>query len=397
MRKIPLLGMPLSLLLVAVLIVAALPMVVLAGQITPQQCWGTVTLDGVPAPLDTTIEIFVGEDANPSGSGGMYEVGGYGTVIVNADSDRYGEPLTYKVNGFVATKQGPDDGIFGLQSQIVNLAAVSGPQPPTVTTAAASGVTHNQATLNGNLDIGESTTADVYFEYGTSIAYGSSTSEMTKTASGAFSAAVSGLTPSTMYHFRAVVSYDSTTGNGADMTFTTSEGPDWPKIIPLDANDWNVISTPVWLDEDADQTRDILSGDDWEGLRWSGTKWRSLSKTYTWEPLEAFYVTGTDSATFQPMVSDEPMVPNDEDLSKEKWALIGSSPADGVSSMAINDVLAGLMGNYVNVFVPGSGASCTVGNCDGINLDAFSGAWVFVGGESTRTIVGFYGFEPVIQ
>jgi len=132
-------------------------------------------------------------------------------------------------------------------------------------------------------------------------------------------------------------------------------------------------------------------------LRWGGSSWKTLSKSYTWEPLEAFYVTGSDKATFQPMVADEdePMVPNDRKLSKNKWALIGSSPADGVSSMAIDDVLAGLNDNYVNVFIPGSGASCTVGNCGGLNLDAFSGAWVFVGGESTRTIVGFYGFEPV--
>ena len=130
MRKISLLGFPISLFLVAVLLVAVLPSPMVMAELTPQQCYGTVTLDGVPAPLDTTIEIFVGGDANPSGSGGMYEVGGYGTIIVTAEEDRYGEPLTYKVNGFVATKLGPDDGIFGLKTQIVNLAAVRGPESP---------------------------------------------------------------------------------------------------------------------------------------------------------------------------------------------------------------------------------------------------------------------------
>ncbi len=98
------------------------------------------------------------------------------------------------------------------------------------------------------------------------------------------------------------------------------------------------------------------------------------------------------------MVSDEDptVLPNDRKLSSNKWALIGSSPADGASPMAIDAVLAGLNNNYVNVFIPGSGASCTVGNCDGTDLAAFSGAWVFVGGESTRTIVGSY-FTPVAQ
>ncbi len=396
MRKIPLLGLPVSLLLVAVLLVAALPMVAVATS-TPMLTWGDVTLDGAAAPVGTTVDVYVGADATASGSFTVATAGQYGAIQVWADDSRYGEALTYKVDGFVATKQGPDAGVFGLTNQDVDLAAVSGPQPPAVTTGSASGVTHSSATLTGNLDIGASATADVYFEYGTTTAYGSSTGMMTKTASGAFSASVSGLTPSTMYHFRAAVSYDSTTSNGGDMTLTTAVGPEWPKTKILN-DGWNVVSTPLWLDEDSDRTDEILSGD-YEGYRWSGTSWRSLSRTYTWEPLEAFYikVTGTATATFVPMVAEEPMVPNDDDLSRDKWALIGSSPADGVSSMAIDDVLAGLKGNYVNVFIPGSGASCTVGNCDGVNLDAFSGAWVFVGGESTRTIVGFYGFEPVIQ
>ena len=396
MRKIPLLGLPVSLLLVAVLLVAALPMVAVATS-TPMLTWGDVTLDGSAAPVGTTVDVYVGADATASGSFTVATAGQYGAIQVWADDSRYGEALTYKVDGFVATKQGPDTGVFGLANQEVDLAAVSGPQPPTVTTGSASGVTHNSATLNGNLDIGAYSTANVYFEYGTTTAYGSSTSMMAKTADGAFSASVSGLNPSTMYHFRSVVSYDSSTSNGGDMTLTTSVGPAWPKTMTLN-DGWNVISTPVWLDEDFDRTDDILSGD-YEGYRWGGTKWKSLSDSYTWEPLEAFYVkvTGTATATFVPMVADEPMVPNDDDLSKDKWALIGSSPADGVSSMAIDDVLAGLQGNYVNVFIPGSGASCTVGNCGGNNLDAFSGAWVFVGGESTRTIVGFYGFTPVAQ
>jgi hypothetical protein len=384
------------LLLVAVLLVAMLPMVAVA-QATPILTWGDVTLDSAAAPVGTTVDVYIGADTTASGSFTVATAGTYGSINVWAEPSRYGEALTYEVNGFMATKQGPDAGVFGLANQNVNLAAVSGPQPPSVTTGSASGVTHSSATLTGNLDIGASATADVYFEYGTTTAYGSSTGMMTKTASGAFSASVSGLTPSTMYHFRAAVSYDSTTSNGGDMTLTTAVGPEWPKTKILN-DGWNVVSTPLWLDEDSDRTDEILSGD-YEGYRWSGTSWRSLSRTYTWEPLEAFYikVTGTATATFVPMVADEPMVPNVDKLSKSKWALIGSSPADGVSSMPIDDVLAGLMGNYVNVFIPGSGASCTVSNCDGVNLDAFSGAWVFVGGGDTRTIVGSYGFEPVIQ
>jgi hypothetical protein len=399
MRKIPLLGLPVSLLLVAVLLVAALPMVAVATS-TPMLTWGDVTLDGSAAPVGTTVDVYVGADTTPSGTFTVATAGQYGAIQVWADDSRYGEALTYKVDGFVATKQGPDAGVFGLANQEVDLAAVSGPQPPSVTTGSASGVTHSSATLNGNLDIGAYSTANVYFEYGTTTAYGSSTSMMTKTASGAFSASVSGLTPSTMYHFRAVVSYDSTTSNGGDMTLTTAVGPEWPKTKILN-DGWNVVSTPVWLDEDSDRTDDILSGD-YEGYRWGGTSWKTLSKSYTWEPLEAFYikVTGTATATFDP--SEEMMAPNDRKLSSNKWALVGPSPIDGTSSQTMDMVLEGLKGNFVNVIVPamdlnGAGGSAIAADADTLSVPAFGGAWVFVGGEKARTIVGFYGFTPVAQ
>jgi len=399
MRKIPLLGLPVSLLLVAFLIVAALPMVAVATS-TPMLTYGTVTLDGSAAPVGTTVDVYIGADATASGSITVATAGQYGAVQVWADDSRYGEALTYKVDGFVATNQGPDAGVFGLATQVVNLVAVSGPQPPSATTGSASGVTHNSATLNGNLDIGASATANVYFEYGTTTAYGSSTSMMAKTASGAFGTSVSGLNPSTMYHFRAVVSYDSTTSNGGDMTLTTAVGPAWPKTMTLN-DGWNVVSTPVWLDEDSDRTDDILSGD-YEGYRWGGTSWKSLSKSYTWEPLEAFYikVTGTATATFAPSL--EMMAPNDRKLSSNKWALVGPSPIDGTSSQTMDVVLEGLKGNFVNVIVPaldlnGSGGSAIAANADQLSVPAFGGAWVFVGGENARTIVGFYGFTPVAQ
>jgi hypothetical protein len=162
---------------------------------------------------------------------------------------------------------------------------------------------------------------------------------------------------------------------------------------------WNVISTPVWLDGNSDGTDDILSGD-YEGYRWGGTSWKTLSKSYTWEPLEAFYikVTGTATATFVPM--SDMMAPNDRKLSSNKWALIGSSPIDGTSSQTMDVVLAGLKDNFVNVIVPelnlnGSGGTATAADADQLSVPAFGGAWVFVGGESTRTIVGFYGFTPL--
>jgi len=125
MRKIYPLGMLIGLLVVAMLIVTALPAPVIASP-TPMLCWGTVTLDGAAAPIGTTVEIFIGADTKESGSGTVVTVGRYGTIMVMADNSRYGEALTYKVNGFVVSKLEPGAAVFSLESQVVNLEAVSG-------------------------------------------------------------------------------------------------------------------------------------------------------------------------------------------------------------------------------------------------------------------------------
>ena len=133
MRKIPLLGLLLSLLLVAVLMVAALPIVALAQQ-PPQTAnmltWGTVTLDGDAAQIGTTVEVFIGTDTTPSGSRDVFAAGEYGGIVVSSLDTRFGEDLTYKVNGIVATEQGPDEGVFGLKNQVVDLEAFSGSPLP---------------------------------------------------------------------------------------------------------------------------------------------------------------------------------------------------------------------------------------------------------------------------
>jgi hypothetical protein len=92
----------------------------------------------------------------------------------------------------------------------------------TVTTNAATGVGTSSATLNGNLSsLGSCGSASVWFEYGTSISYGSTTSSTTKTSTGTYSAALSGLSNGTTYHFRTVASCSGSTVYGSDLTFNT--------------------------------------------------------------------------------------------------------------------------------------------------------------------------------
>ena len=137
MRRIPLCGLPAILLLVVALVVAAYPGLVLADeQETPILCWGIATIDGIAADEGIAVEIYLGDDTTPAANttvsthGGVDPPGTYGAVVVKAGSSRYGDPLTYKVNGIVANKIGPDEGVFGQRNQVVNLEAISGSPPP---------------------------------------------------------------------------------------------------------------------------------------------------------------------------------------------------------------------------------------------------------------------------
>lgn len=105
----------------------------------------------------------------------------------------------------------------------LSLASSATASPPGATTGEATGVTDTAATLNGtaNPNKEEST---FYFEYGTTTGYGAKTPVQNAgggNAGKAVSAAISGLTPSTTYHFRLVVTNASGTDTGADKTFTT--------------------------------------------------------------------------------------------------------------------------------------------------------------------------------
>jgi len=97
---------------------------------------------------------------------------------------------------------------------------------PTATTGTASTITATGATLGGTVSSnGASTT--VTFEYGLTASYGSSaTASQSPLAAGAsgssVSAAITGLSCNTTYHFRVKAGNSVGTTNGSDATFTTS-------------------------------------------------------------------------------------------------------------------------------------------------------------------------------
>lgn len=108
---------------------------------------------------------------------------------------------------------------------------------PAVVTGAASGVTQTAASVAGTVNPnGFATTCT--FQYGTTTAYGSSANCASAPGSGssaaAVSAALSGLTAGTTYHYRLVGTSSGGTTNGADQTFTTGAVTPPPPTCPAD-------------------------------------------------------------------------------------------------------------------------------------------------------------------
>ena len=110
----------------------------------------------------------------------------------------------------------------------VNLIAYVPPSPPTVVTTAASAVLANTATLNGTVNANNSTTT-VTFDYGLTTTYGTTVNGSPLTVSGnsvtGVSAAIAGLVPNTLYHFRVKGVNGVGNSNGNDLTFTTATAP----------------------------------------------------------------------------------------------------------------------------------------------------------------------------
>jgi len=94
---------------------------------------------------------------------------------------------------------------------------------PTATTTAATDVTATTAELNGAVVPNQEATT-YHFEFGPTAAYGARTPDggpLSGNAAKTVSATLTGLAPSTTYHFRLVAVNASGTATGADLTFIT--------------------------------------------------------------------------------------------------------------------------------------------------------------------------------
>jgi hypothetical protein len=108
--------------------------------------------------------------------------------------------------------------------------ATADPDGPTATTGVATAVTDTTATLNGVVETAGHE-AVWFFEYGPTTAYGLKTGAVRigRDQGGPVAATVTGLAPSTLYHYRLVAQRPGhglqEGGRGADARFTTSATP----------------------------------------------------------------------------------------------------------------------------------------------------------------------------
>jgi hypothetical protein len=108
--------------------------------------------------------------------------------------------------------------------------------PGAVATGVASAVTESSATVAASVNT-DGAHALVHFDYGTSTAYGQSTTvQLLPPAAGvstAFSASLAGLPAGTTIHYRAVAQTDFGTVGGADEAFTTAGSTPPPAVAVL--------------------------------------------------------------------------------------------------------------------------------------------------------------------
>ncbi|MFH0895040.1 MAG: T9SS type A sorting domain-containing protein [Bacteroidota bacterium] len=236
---------------------------------------------GTTSPIDTVLnEIHVNfpNSATLTGLAPTFTLGDYhglstasvNNVLQTSGVNTYtladGDTIIYHV---VRENVNGIDSIFTDWKVIIHVLA-----NPTVVTNAATIVGFTSAQLNGTINPNLVAFTDAYFEYGTSVSYGTMVSPVDTTADGmapvSFNAAINGLTPNTTYHFRFVGMVGATPYYGADSTFTTYFLAINPSIQNVDNSagnidfnvtcytNWTATSDQVWCTVPASGTGDGL-------------------------------------------------------------------------------------------------------------------------------------------
>lgn len=178
----------------------------------------SATLNGSVDPhgLTTTVYFQYGTTTNYGLTTGTQSKTGNAYLNVTANISGLTASTTYHFR-IVATNSAGTR--YGSDRTFTTLSATG---PPVVITNPATDITTHTATLNGIIDPHGLTTS-IYFQYGTTAAYGHTSASQSKTGNAYqnVSASISGLLAFTTYHFRIVGTNTSGTTYGGDKTFTT--------------------------------------------------------------------------------------------------------------------------------------------------------------------------------
>ena len=159
-------------------------------------------------------------DVSPNSSFSTY-VAGYNDLNVGNTTSRSVSGLNASTAYYYRVRAYNGSGTSG-NSNVVNLTTLTATGTPVVITNPATLIASFSVTLNGSVDPHGLTTT-IYFQYGTTTSYGSTTLHQIKTGNTyqTISANLSALTANTTYHFRTVATNSAGTLYGVDRTFTT--------------------------------------------------------------------------------------------------------------------------------------------------------------------------------
>lgn len=153
--------------------------------------------------------------------------------------------MTFNIAGNAANGNNATTG--DAQNQVaINYPVAPSVMIPTVNNSTPTNITQVGASLNGFVNAnGGSTTVTV--EYGLTTAYGTSVSmtpsPITGNTNTAVTAAITGLTNNTLYHFRINATNSMGTTNSADATFTTLDSPLGTNDFSKD--NWSIYPNPA--------------------------------------------------------------------------------------------------------------------------------------------------------
>ena len=299
------LGLLLALGLIAAL---AVPALAVAVPQMPHQFWGTVTIGATLAPEGTIVSAQI--DGVEYESGTVDALGRYGydplfkvpAEDLDTEGGVPGDTVEFYITNILLgldEVKADEEALFEIWGQ-TNLDLTVPGAAPEVTTNAATDVTTESATLNGNLDsLGDYSSVNVSFEWGETLGgpYPNETTPETMASTGPFSAPISGLASNTTYYFRAKAT-GSVTVYGDEQSFTTPPlGA--PEVTTADATD--ITTSSATLNGTLDSLGDYSSVD--VSFEWGTTSGALDQETI---PPETMTSTGPFSAGISGLAPDTP-------------------------------------------------------------------------------------------